>query len=137
MGWAEDRVKDYQRGQGATWLERRVLEHANPVRLVLALTAGAGFAAGLWTHDWLAIAVASALALSGHVYCWIRKPAISALEPDVPDRGAGSRRRPSRHVEASAIYRAGLLVRAVGWYGSHGRARRAALAGDHREREAM
>jgi hypothetical protein len=136
MGWAENRVKAYQRGHRATWLERRVLEHANPVHFVLALAAGAGFAAGLWLHDWIAIGAAALLALAGHVYCWTRKPAITALEGDAGDRGAGNRQRLSRHVDASASYRAGSLVRALSAYGSHGRARRAAQARDQREREA-
>jgi hypothetical protein len=72
MGWAENRVKEYQVGKRATWLERRMLEHANPVHFPLALAASIGFAYGLWLHDWLAIVGASLLALSGHIYCWTR-----------------------------------------------------------------
>ncbi len=136
MGWAEDRVTDYQCGHRATWLERRVLDHANPVHFVLALAAGAGLGVGLWRHDWLAIGCAALLAMAGHVYCWTRKPAISDRDSEVPDKGAGSQRRSSRRAADSTTYRAGSLVRALSWYGSHGRARRAALGGDQREREA-
>jgi hypothetical protein len=136
MGWAEERVKDYHRGHRASWLERRMLEHANPVHFALALAAAAGFAAGLWLHDWVAMGIAALLALAGHVYCWTRKPAIIALEAGAGDSGAGNRPRLSRHADASTTYRAGSLVRALSWYGSHGRARRAAQGGDQREREA-
>jgi hypothetical protein len=136
MGWAEDRVEDYQSGQRATWLERRTLERANPVHFPLALAAGAVFAIGLWTHDWRAIAVAAVLALSGHVYCWTCKPAINPFENDAPGRGDGKRRRSSQDVDVKGNFRAGSLVCALSWYGSHGRARRAALAQNQREGEA-
>jgi hypothetical protein len=36
MSWAEKRIGEYKRGKMPTWLERRVLEHANPVHFVLA-----------------------------------------------------------------------------------------------------
>ena len=36
MGWAE-KNQQYNQGQKANWLERRSLEHANPVHLVLAV----------------------------------------------------------------------------------------------------
>ena len=73
MVWSENRIEAYRQGQRATWLERRMLEHANPVHFPLALAATAGFIYGLWTHDWLWIIGSSALALLGHVYCWTRK----------------------------------------------------------------
>jgi hypothetical protein len=65
MGWSEHRIEEYRQGQRATWLERRMLEHANPVHFPLALAASAGFIYGLWTHDWLWIIGSSALALLG------------------------------------------------------------------------
>jgi hypothetical protein len=136
MGWAEDRMKDYRRGQRATWLERRALEHANPVHLALALMASAGFAFGLWTHNWVAIAAAGVVALLGRVYCWMCKPAINSLETDGPENFASARQRTNRYVDASGKYRAGSLVRALSWYGGSGRARRAAKDREHREREA-
>lgn len=73
MGWAERRIAEYQHGKPATWMERRALEHANPVHLTLGIAAIIGFVYGLWTHDWLWIIGSSALALLGHVYCWTRK----------------------------------------------------------------
>lgn len=72
MGWAENRVQQYQLGKRANWLERRMLEHANPVHFPLALASSVGFVFGLWMHDWLAIVGASLLGLSGHIYCWTR-----------------------------------------------------------------
>ncbi len=136
MGWAEYRVKEYGRGQCATWLERRALEHANHVHLALDFAAGAGFAVGLWMHNWLAIGAAAVVALSGPVYCWTWKPSINPHANDVPGQGEGKRRRPNREFDASGYDRAGKLVRALSCYGSHGRARRAVQARDHREREA-
>jgi hypothetical protein len=70
MGGAEHRIEQYQHGRPASWLERRMLEHANPVHFPVALAASIEFIYGLWTHDWLWIIGAAALALLGHVYCW-------------------------------------------------------------------
>jgi hypothetical protein len=70
MGWAEHRIEEYRQGTPANWLERRMLEHANPVHFPLALVATAGFIYGLWMHDWLWIISALAVALLGHLYCW-------------------------------------------------------------------
>lgn len=49
MGWAENRIERHHRGGAANWLERRMLEHANPVHFPMAL------------------------AVSGHVHCWTRE----------------------------------------------------------------
>lgn len=73
MGWAENRILKYQNGESATWLERRMLEHANPVHFPLAVTASLGLAYGLWRHKWSWIVGSSALALLGHAYCWTRR----------------------------------------------------------------
>jgi hypothetical protein len=43
MGWAEHRIEEYQHGKPANWLERRMLEHANPVHYSMGLAAVAGF----------------------------------------------------------------------------------------------
>jgi hypothetical protein len=88
MGWAENRVHQYEVGKHANWLERRMLEHANPVHFPLALAASVGFIVGLWTHDWLAIAGASLLALSGHLYCWTRHDGGVPDQPRLPDSKA-------------------------------------------------
>lgn len=70
MGWAEHRIEQYRKGQRATWLERRMLEHANPVHVGLTLLAFAGVIHGLWTHNWYWIVNSAALSLLGHIYCW-------------------------------------------------------------------
>lgn len=79
MGWAENRIHDYQRGGNASWLERRMLEHANPVHFPLAIAASVGIGYGLWKHRWDWIAASTALAFAGHAYCWTR--------PDMRARG--------------------------------------------------
>lgn len=70
MNWAQYRIAEYRQGKSSTWLERRMLEHANPVHYPLAVAASAGMFYGLWMHDWIWIVGALALALAGHVYCW-------------------------------------------------------------------
>jgi hypothetical protein len=130
MGWAEDRVQEYRSGQDASWLERRMLEHANRVYFTLTLAAGAGLGFGLWMHDWRAISGAALLTLFGHVYCKTSKPGRTPLEPVVSTDTEG-RRLSTRHHTESGRRRAGSLVRALSWYGSVGRARRAALLEDH------
>lgn len=74
MGWAEYRIEEYQQGKPATWLERRMLEHANPVHFSLALIAVVGLVYGLWMHNWFWIVGSVILSLAGHVYCWVWKP---------------------------------------------------------------
>lgn len=84
MGWAENRIAEYQHGKSANWLERRMLEHANPVHFPLALAATVGIGYGLWAHDWLWIIGSSALALLGHVYCWTWQGGGLCREPGIP-----------------------------------------------------
>ena len=71
--WAgqKRRIEGYRHGRPATWLERRMLEHANPVHFVL----GAGRHGGVRLRT-----VGTRLvldrrrvgpALLGHVYCWV------------------------------------------------------------------
>lgn len=73
MSWASHRIEEYQQGKPSTWLERRMLEHANLLHFVVAVIAGLGFVYGVWMHDWVWIVCSSLLALSGHIYCavWI------------------------------------------------------------------
>jgi hypothetical protein len=84
MAWADNRIKDYQHGKRVNWLERRMLEHANPVHFPMACAASIGFVYGLWAQDWLWIIGSSALALLGHVYCWTRKGENARREPGLP-----------------------------------------------------
>ena len=73
MGWAEKRIQQYNQGQPATWVEKRILEHANSLHLILALIGKALLIYGLWVHSWLWIAGGIVLNLVGHLYCWIKK----------------------------------------------------------------
>lgn len=86
MGWAEHRVEKYQKGEGANWLEKRMLEHANPVYFALAVAAAVCLGYGLWMHNWPAISVAALLALFGHTYCRTRYP-------ESTGSGAGTRQK--------------------------------------------
>ncbi len=72
MGWAERRVEEYQDGDDATWMELRVLEHANPVHLPLAIIGTVLIGYGLWMHDFLWMGAGVGLNLAGHLYCWIK-----------------------------------------------------------------
>ena len=71
MNWTDYKFAQYRRGVPATWLERRMLEHANPVHFVLAWVAMVGLCYGLWTHDWPWIVGSLIVAAVGHVYCWL------------------------------------------------------------------
>jgi hypothetical protein len=73
MGWAEHRISEYQQGKPANWVEKRALEHANPVHLVLSTLAAGVFVYGLWTHSIAWITMGLLLASAGHGYCWTRK----------------------------------------------------------------
>lgn len=73
MGWAEHRIAEYRQGKSANWIERRALEHANPVHLGLSVLASASFVYGLWAHSLAWITIAFLLAATGHIYCWTRK----------------------------------------------------------------
>lgn len=73
MGWAEQKVEQYNQGQKATWLELRVIEHANPVHLILAIVGVIAFIYGLWAHDWVWIFAGILADAAGHAYCWLQK----------------------------------------------------------------
>jgi hypothetical protein len=73
MGWAEIRIQQYSQGEKANWLERRVLEHANPVHLGLQALGAIPLIYGLWVHNWVLIAVGVLLNFYGHLHCWLKK----------------------------------------------------------------
>ena len=75
MGWAENRIAAIREGAPSSWLERRMMEHANPVHFPLAILASVGIGYGLWTHQWPWIVGAMLLAIIGHAYCWTRPAA--------------------------------------------------------------
>lgn len=73
MSWAEKRIQQYKDGRPATFVEKRILEHANPVHLCLALIGVAAVIYGLWMHLAAWILVGVALNLLGHIYSWMQK----------------------------------------------------------------
>ena len=72
MGWAEKRVKEYQKGQKASFLELRVLEHANSVHMLLSIPYFALLLYGLWIHNIQIIILACIIAIIAHSYCWLQ-----------------------------------------------------------------
>lgn len=73
MGWAETRIEQYNQGQKAIWIERRILEHANPVHLVMQVLGAIPIIHGLWVHNWVYIGIGVLINLLGHLYCWFKK----------------------------------------------------------------
>lgn len=73
MSWVEKKVQQYNQGQKASWLERRALEHANPVHIVLAIIGALLLIYGLWVHSWWWIGGGIILNILGHSYCWLKK----------------------------------------------------------------
>jgi len=73
MGWAEKRIQEYNQGQKANWLERRSLEHANPLHFVLAVIGAVPLVYGLWIHSWILIVMGVLINLFGHLYCWFKR----------------------------------------------------------------
>ena len=73
MSWATKRIQQYKEGKEFTWLERRVLDHANPAHLVMDTAGTVLLVYGLWIHGWLWIALGIILSFLGHLYSWIQK----------------------------------------------------------------
>ncbi len=73
MGWSDKKINDYKLGQKATWLEKLMLEHANPINLIASLLAFLIFSYGLWLNNLAYVAVAIVLGLIGHIYCWLQQ----------------------------------------------------------------
>ena len=73
MGWAEKRIKEYNEGQKATWMEKRNLENANPVHLVLVVIGVTALIYGLWVHSWMWIGISVGLNFLGNLYCWLKR----------------------------------------------------------------
>lgn len=73
MGWAEKKIEEYKKGKKATWIEKIMLEHANPVHFVLCIIGAIIAIYGLWTHDWLLIIAGFLFGLIGHIYCHMQK----------------------------------------------------------------
>ena len=73
MSWVTKRIQQYKNGEKATFIEKRCLEHANPVHIVLLSIGAIGIVYGLWMHDYTWIIGGLVLNGLGHIYCWIQK----------------------------------------------------------------
>lgn len=73
MGWVEIRLQQYNEGERATWLERRAIEHSNPVNFAFHVIGAIPIICGLWIHSWGLIAAGVLLDLVGHLYCWFKE----------------------------------------------------------------
>ncbi len=73
MSWATKKIREYQKGDDATFIERRNLEHANPLLFTLLFFAIIIGVYGIWMHDWMSILIAGIIATIGHIYVWLVK----------------------------------------------------------------
>jgi len=69
MSWAEFRIRQYNQGEKANWLERRSLGIANPVNLGLHVLGAIPLIYGLWIHNWRFIILGVLINGFGHLYC--------------------------------------------------------------------
>jgi len=67
------KIQQYKEGREVTWLEKRDLEHGNPLHCVLAIIGAILLIYGLWIHGWAWIIAGVALNFLGHLYCWLKK----------------------------------------------------------------
>lgn len=73
MSWADKKIMAYKNGTVATFLEKRNLEHANPLLFTLLVIGIIIIIWGLWVHSWTAIISAAVLTFLGHIFVWTRK----------------------------------------------------------------
>jgi len=73
MSWAEKRIKQYNKGEKATWLEKRALEHADPVNCIASIISFIVIAYGLWINNWAWIIISLVIGMLGHLYSWFKK----------------------------------------------------------------
>ncbi|MDD5651246.1 MAG: hypothetical protein PHF86_12665 [Candidatus Nanoarchaeia archaeon] len=72
MSFAKKRIQEYKRGKKPTWLEMRLLEHADPVHMILAIVGTIALIYGLWIGAWLWIILGVGLNIIGHIYAWLK-----------------------------------------------------------------
>jgi len=73
MSWVDWKIQQYNQGEKANWWERRLLEHANPLTLVLHVLGAIPFFWGLWIHNGVLIFFGLFLQGIGHLYCRVIK----------------------------------------------------------------
>lgn len=73
MSWVQKRVDEYHKGERATFVERVVLAHADPLNFLLLVIGVSVAAYGFWQHDINLIAGGAAIGLIGDIISWLRK----------------------------------------------------------------
>lgn len=72
MSFAQKKIQQYKKGKKPTWLEQRMLEHADPVHLTLAIVGTIALVYGLWINAWSWIIIGIGLNILGHLYTWFK-----------------------------------------------------------------
>ncbi len=72
MGWAEKRIEEYRNGEEPGFLEKRALEHAEPVNCAASILGFLLLLYGLWMHDFFFIGLAVLVGILGHVVSWTK-----------------------------------------------------------------
>lgn len=73
MSWADKKIEEYKEGGTPTFLEKRALEHADPVNCIATIMAFAVLIYGLWTNEWFLIGISVTIGFIGHIVSWLRK----------------------------------------------------------------
>lgn len=73
MSWVQKKVDEYHKGGRATFVERVVLAHADPLNLLLFIIGACVAAYGFWQHDLNLIVGGGAIGLLGDAISWLRK----------------------------------------------------------------
>ena len=71
MSWVDKRIEEYKKGNGPTWIEKRILEHAHPAHLVMVVAGFIALVYGLWINDWFWIIYGLIFNILGHIYTWL------------------------------------------------------------------
>lgn len=72
MSWIQKREEEVVRGKKLNWIERRSLEHADPILLLLLVIGSLVACYALWQHDWVLFWGGFAIATIGHIISWLR-----------------------------------------------------------------
>lgn len=73
MSWVQKRIEEYQHGTKATFIEKVILAHADPINLLLFIGGLLILAYGLWQHDWYLIFGGAGIGIVGDIISWLRK----------------------------------------------------------------
>lgn len=73
MTWVDKKIESYKKGKKATIIEKRMLEHAEPVHFILAIIGVGCIVYGLWLHSWSWIIMGMVLNFVGHIFSWMKR----------------------------------------------------------------